>query len=152
WSESGDPAPGGPSVGILADKRRRASIQESAAWHLAFLFEAVCRAAHGTVTGFRRDTDGVIRPRLADDTPGRLAESVAESGREAIREGVLSYLDHYGQRLSPSGVDQVRLRRNAQREMLRLAFFPRTWELDAVSGMVHTEGHAGGWSAPLIDP
>src|SRR5262249_45447100 len=28
WSESGDPAPGGPSVGILADKRRRASIQE----------------------------------------------------------------------------------------------------------------------------
>ena len=151
WSEFGPlPDPGGPAVGILADQRRSGLIQESAAWHLAFLIEAVCRAPHGTVTGFTRDDAGAIRPRLADGTPGRGAETLGESSRETIRRGILAFLDHYGRGLTPAPINEARLRRGAQRRMLRLAFFPRDWELEAVSRLVHTEGHAEDWSAPLV--
>jgi hypothetical protein len=151
WSEFGPvPDPGGPAVGLLADQRRSGLIQESAAWQLAFLIEAVCRASHGTVTGFTRDDAGMIRPRLADDTKGRRAETVGEPSRETIRKGILAYLDHYGRGLTAPPINEARLRRGAQRRMLRLAFFPREWELEAISRLVHTEGHAEDWSVPLV--
>jgi hypothetical protein len=47
---------------------------------------------------------------------------------------------------------EKRLRRRVQRRMLRLAFFPRAWELEAVAAMVHTESHAEDWSQPLVSP
>ena len=151
WSEFGRrTSPGGPAVGILADQRRRATVREGAAWQLAFLIESICRASHPTVAGFARDSRGAAVPRFAHESPSRRDEILAEKSRDPIRQGILACVDAYGRGLSPGTIDEAALRRRAQLRMLRLAFFPRPWEREAVSGLVQTEGHACGWSAPLI--
>ncbi len=151
WSESGTlVSPGGPAVGMLADQRRSSGIREGAAWQIALLIESICRAPQATVAGFTRDPAGAVRPRFAEATAARRAEMLAEKVRDPIRQGILARVDAYARDLRPGPIDESALRNRAQLRMLRLAFFPRRWERDAVSGLVHTESHAGSWSAPLI--
>jgi hypothetical protein len=144
--------PGGLASGIITDLRRKRSLRESAAWHLALLLEALCRAPHGTVIGFRRNGANGVQPILADDTPSRNAEIKGETIREPIRRGILSYIHHYALYHCPAVLDQAAARRKAQLQALRLAFFPRSWEVRTVSQLVHTESHAPNWSAPIVAP
>jgi HAD superfamily hydrolase (TIGR01549 family) len=149
-SELGPIVPGGPAVGILADQRGSRCIWESGIWHIASLIEAICRASHGTVTGYSRGKNGTVRAIIANDTPSRGVEVCGEGARDRIRSGILEYIDAYGRALTTSGLDEARVRRRAQRRLIRLAFFPRLWEIDAIRPFVQTEGHAQHWSSSLI--
>lgn len=149
WHDLGcRPFPEGVMTGILSDCRRARTVVEGAAYYVSILLEAVCRAPHGTVIGYRRDDDGIVAPVLAGDSLQRQTERAGEEWREPIRRGILDYVAKHAEEYR-----DVRgtMRRAAQRRLFRLAFFPTRSELDAVSGLAHTEGHATDWSRPLID-
>ena len=148
WSETGQPPVPG-AEGLLGDGTR--SLREAAPWHLAFLFEAVCRAREGTVLGYERLGDGRVAPVLETGGPARGAERAGEDAAERVRAGILDRVAWYGRTLTPAGPFR-NARFRAQAGLLRLAFFPRAWELEAVASLVHTESHAPAWSEPLLDP
>lgn len=152
WSESVPlPSPGdAPAWGLLGDLRRGRGLLEGAFWQLAFVFEAVCRAAHGTVIGYERDAQDRIQPVLAAGTMAREAELAREERIARIREGILAYIDAWGESIGPSLPVPLGLRLRTQWHAFRLAFFPRRWEIETLGDLVHTESHAESWSVPLI--
>ena len=149
WHELGcRPFPEGVRTGILSDCRRARTVFEGAAYYISILLEAICRAPHGTVVGYHRGDDGVVRPVLAGDSLQRRTERGGEEWREPIRRGILDYVTQHAEEYRHG---TRRMRRAAQRRLFRLAFFPTRNERDAVSGLAHTEGHTTDWSRPLID-
>jgi hypothetical protein len=144
WHELGcHPFDGERMTGLLADARGPRTLREGAAYYAAILLESICRAPHGTVLGYERDADGIVTPILAGDSPQREVERAGEAWREPIRQGILDYVSRHR--------DRAVMRREAQTQLFRLAFFPTASELAAVAGLAHTEGHASAWSRPLID-
>lgn len=151
WSESGPlPSSGTPAWGLLGDLRRGRGLLEGALWQLAFVLEAVCRASHGTVIGYARDVENRIQPVLAIGTAARAAELSREERVARIREGILAYIDAWGETIGPSLRVPRGLRLRTQWRAFRLAFFPRRWEIGVLGDLVQTEGHAETWSVPLI--
>ena len=153
WHEAGEfPSDGANIVGLLSDYRRARNVVEAAPHYVAFLLEAVCRAEHGTVIGYRQEELGIIVPVLADGTVQREAELTGEDWRQPIRDGVLDYVRTQGNHYADENLKEDIVRRDAQKRLLRLAFFPTEDEFTATSCLVHTEGHSPDWSRPLIDP
>lgn len=151
WSESESlPSSVAPVWGLLGDIRRGQNLLESACWQLAFVFEAVCRASHGTVIGYERGVEDRIHPILAGESMAREAERAHEGSVAQIREGILAYIDVWGESIGPFLAVPVGFRRRIQWRAFRLAFFPRSWELRVLADLVHTESHTEGWSVPLI--
>lgn len=152
WDEFGPPQNrGGPAIGLLGDRARGSNILESAPWHMAMVLEALCRASHGTVVGYRRDPDGTVSPVLAGQSGAREAERSSETLASRVRAGMLAYVDAYAKALPADPTIYPRLRRRTQRHLLRIAFFPREWEMEILSSLVHTESHAPEWHRTLID-
>jgi predicted HAD superfamily phosphohydrolase YqeG len=139
--------------GALGDYRRGRSLHESAPWQLAFLFEAVCRASHGTVLGYRDEGGTALPVHARDGSPSRQRELLDEAAREPIRQGVLAFAEsREARRIALAVVEARRARAVVQRKLLRAAFFPTSAELAAIGALHHTEGAAEHWSAPLLGP
>jgi hypothetical protein len=147
WTEgTATPPLGLDCTGLLADQRRHRRLDEAAAWHAAFLLEAICRADEGTTIGYCH-ADGTVNPVLAGPSSARSAESGSQAVVARIRAGALD-----GVREWPHAAvtDARQLRQNAQRQLLRIAFFPHPSEIAVASHLVHTESQAPDWSTPLI--
>ncbi len=151
WTErSASRLAGDDATGILSDCLRSKSVREGGAWYLAAFLEALSRAAEGPIVGYERAVSGRIEPVRAEDTPSREAERQGELLREPIRRGILAFAAHYARQFVDREVDEEALRREAQRQLFRLAFFPDTAEIRIGRSLTQTEGHADGWSAALI--
>lgn len=151
WNEF-DAAPTGNRIqGVLTDQQRGRSILEGAAHYLAMPLEAISRAEHGTVLGYRRNSEGMVVPILSAALPQRCAEEQDHECREQIRHGILDFVKHDAVNYLASNRDSGRLRRDAQKRMIRLAFFPGMEEIRAVKHLAHTEGHVGSWHALMLD-
>lgn len=148
WHESGcHPLPGMQVRGLLADCRLGRSLREGAARYLAFPLEALCRADHGTVTGYRRTNAGIVEPVLAEPW-----DACSSPARNEIRRGILDHIRaHANLAVAHTPAEAARLRRDAQRRLFRLAFFPNAQEIDCLRSLQHSEGHATGWRRDLID-
>lgn len=150
WSEDQGPSPFPPaSVGLIADMRRRRNVVEGSAWYAAFLLEAVCRADEGTTLHYEY-RNGEIEPVLAEASASRQAEAGTATLANDIRQGILEYMAEHGGKATWRQSSDAELRRSAQRTLFRLAFFPTEAEIEIGTRLAHTEGHAKGWSAPLI--
>ena len=156
WADAvtGDPTDLQDKWGALGDYRRGRSLHEAAPWQLAFLFESVCRAPHGTVLGFRDDGDRVTPVHATPETSAsRRTELLDEEAREPIRQGVLAFAEsRAARRIALLAVNAQRARQVVQRRMLRTAFYPTQAELRAVAMLHHTEGAAEQWSTALVGP
>ncbi|MGM9481901.1 HAD family hydrolase [Roseateles sp. NT4] len=140
---------GSHATGLLGDGNRRRSLAESAPWQAALLLEPLCRAPHGTVLGYERDGEGRVQPRLDSHSAARRAELEAQARAEAIRRGLLDHVARAAA-LTEVPVPAARLRRRAQRRLLRLAWLPRPAEVELLAGLVHTESHAADWAPTLV--
>lgn len=148
WHESGClAAPGLRIHGVLADVHRSRSTREGAARYLAFPLEALCRASHGTVTGYRRNSVGTVEPVLSEahDAP-------PDPVRDEIRRGILDHVQANAGIPIENLAQNIDCRRDAQRRLFRLAFFPDTGEITTLRNLLHSEGHVKGWQRPVIDP
>ena len=153
WNETGDVLETGfPVSGLLSDMNRRRNIFEGSAHYLAHPIEAICRANHGTVVGYREIGNSTIAPvLLAEDASQRQIEVAGEAWREPILQGIRDYLAESPK--APYVLDEIdipELRKKAQRLLFTLAFFPNENEIRSLSPLVHTEGHAENWSTALI--
>lgn len=149
WGEA-LPLPDTPAriEGLLGDWQRGRRLREGAVYQLALLLEAVCRENAPPVAGYA-GLDPVL-PRWAEDTHDAEAERLNDQWREPLRAGVLQAVAEAA-RSSEVG-DPRALRRQAQRRLMRLAWFPAAAARAAAEGLRHAEGHAAGWSVPLISP
>ena len=147
WSEA-LPLPDTPAAieGLLGDWRRGRTLREGAVYQLALLLEAVCREAVPPVIGY----DGLapVRPRLGDALVGADGEASNALWREPIRAGILEAVREAARQ--PALGQPGDWRRDEQRRLLRLAWFPDAAARAAAAGLRHGEGHAQGWSVPLI--
>lgn len=152
WTETQDIFSECPEniYGIISDIRRSRALLEGAAWYAAFILEALCRQECGTVTGYRESTDGIVYPILAKNLKSLEDEKKCEELRQPIRQGVLDYIEDHSKHGCFIPVDESKERCKAQWQLLRLACFPRRWEIDVLSQLVHTEGHAEAWSRSLV--
>lgn len=150
WSESGGLPSAWNSLGLLCDRRRGCNPLEASAWHAAHLLEAICRANEGTTIGYRLDGADVV-PTLCDDAL-RGAEIASDRFAQRVREGILAGVEDLAASQTRRGRDDGALRRQAQYALMKLAFFPRASEVELGRQLVHSEGHAGDWSLPLILP
>lgn len=149
WSEA-LPLPHTPAriEGLLGDWRRGRRLREGAVHQLALLLEAVCRENAPPVAGYQGFDP--VQPRWALDTHDADVERINARWREPLRAGVLAAVAARARSATP-GDPQV-WRREAQRRMMRLAWFPDAAARAAAQHLYHAEGHAAGWSAPLISP
>jgi FMN phosphatase YigB (HAD superfamily) len=136
--------------GVIADIRRGSNAVEGSAWHVAFLLEAICRAPHGPVIGYRVDETGKLEPVHAASSASDVAESTSRTTWSSIRAGVLSAAERYAQYNVTRVLETQRSRRRTQLSLARLAFLPTSEELQVAMALVHTETSAEGWYAPLI--
>jgi hypothetical protein len=148
WSDSQDRI-SPHAVGVLCDQRRGRSLHEGAAWHVAFLLEAVCRASHGITVGYEESPDGVLRPRCVEDGSTRKAERDSEALQRRIREGALAYARSYTESW-PAVENTSTLRRRTQRELFRLAFFPTAAERQLGRTLVYSEPTSDDTALTLI--
>lgn len=137
-------------AGLLGDPARRRVLREVVPEQLAFLLEGVCRARHAPVVGYRAGAAGRVEPVCADDHPPHPLEQRTVGLQEALRDGIRAHLDAH--RAAWMAHSDARLRELAQRQLLRLGFFPTREEVAVFGQLVHTEGHARTWARPLIDP
>lgn len=133
-------------TGLLSDQRRHRRLAEAGAWYAAFLLEAICRADEGTTVGYCR-AHNTVEPVLAGPSAARSAESRTQNVVARIRKGILNGVAEWQSMPPPANHC---LRQDAQRQLLRLAFFPDAGEIAVASHLVHTEGHAPNWSTPLV--
>jgi hypothetical protein len=136
--------------GLISDMRRGRSVSEGAAWHSAFIIEALCRADHGTVIDLLKDAGKGIIPLHDSDTASRRAEMRSESLREPIIDGILEYTHAYlasGRAGMPNAEDSLRRARSA---LIKLSFLPSASEIETLGKLIHTESHAPNWSTALI--
>jgi hypothetical protein len=124
-------------------------VLEGSAHYVSLLLEACCRAGHGSVNGFEEGPDGEVCPVLDDWTTQRAAEECADRTVQHIREGVLACAraDRQKDRRLAS---PERERREAQRCLLRLAFFPTKGEISVGRALVHTDRFSVGWHRTLL--
>lgn len=149
WSENNSTASfPATAVGIICDQRRGRGLREGAAWYAAHLLEAICRAPEGTTLSYR-EVDGRVMPMLATDA-SRGAEIESAETANDVRTGILDRIEELAKDRSWSCQPDDQVRRTAQDSLFRLAFFPSPAAIAIGKNLVHTEGHAGGWSAPLI--
>lgn len=152
FNENTHLTPSSRASGLLGDQRRSRGPLEGAAWQIAFLLEAVCRAPHGTVLGFKETPDGVIVPVHACSGAARDSETSNESVQTRVRDGVLAY-SHWLANLGVLvPVDQPKVRREAQKRLFRLAFFPFVSEREIARQLVHTETHGDAAGKTLALP
>jgi FMN phosphatase YigB (HAD superfamily) len=149
WNEGGALEIAGTAHGVLCDQRKSRGILEGAAWHAAFLLEAVCRADHGMVTGFARSAQGDVTPVHTEQGSTRAAEQRSEVARKRIRDGVLAYVDWFAQEPVVPPIAGA-LRRAAQKRLLRLAFFPSQVERAVGHNLYYTEPTSDDWACSLI--
>jgi len=136
------------AFGLICDQRRGRGLREGAAWYAAHLLEAICRAPEGTTLSYG-DVDGRVTPILAADG-SRSAERESSVAACDIRTGILDRIEELAKDTSWSCQPDDQLRRTAQDSLFQLAFFPSPTAIAVGKYLVHTEGHASGWSAPLI--
>lgn len=147
WADDPGAIPTGlDCTGLITDLRRRRRLDEAGAWYVACLLEAICRADEGTTVGYRCAGNTVV-PILAGPGPARSAESRSQEVVAQVRAGVIEGI---AERHFLTSANNLQLRSDAQRRLLRLAFFPDAGEIVVASHLVHTEGHAPDWSSPLV--
>jgi FMN phosphatase YigB (HAD superfamily) len=129
--------------GLLCDQRRSRGPVEGAAWHAAFLLEAICRASHGTVVGYELSPDGAVVPVHAQSGKAREAEEMSEGTQQNIRAGILAYAEWWAQTGAFVPANERAVRRAAQNRLFRLAFFPSPAERRIGRQLVHTESVGG---------
>ncbi|MCF8177624.1 MAG: hypothetical protein K9J74_03870 [Sulfuritalea sp.] len=137
------------SIGLISDMRRKRGMTEGSAWYAAYLLEATCRADEGTTVAYELQ-NGETEPVLDENSPGRQAEKISMNIANQIRSGILARVRTIASDPSWRQAPDAKLRRTAQHALLRLAYFPSTSEMAILAPLIHTEGHAGEWSAPLI--
>lgn len=151
WHENGVlVSPSCRVTGLLADYSRSRSLLEGAAYYLSLPLEAICRATHGTVLGYRNlSSDNSFIPVLASSREHECIE--ASEWLEPVHTGLTDGLVVVGQHWRTHPPEANSLRRKTQWKMLRLAFFPSAKEVATLGKLRHTEGHLPGWSRPLIE-
>ncbi|MCK9283325.1 MAG: hypothetical protein M0P39_03485 [Rhodocyclaceae bacterium] len=83
--------------GLLADSRTP-HWSAAAAFEFVFALEAAARAPHGTTIGYRRNRDGTVIPLFRDsDDPSRRAEMADDGFIARLQNGILCYVERYGQ-------------------------------------------------------
>lgn len=127
------------SSGLICDQRRGRSLYEGSAWHTAFLLEALCRARHGIVAGFNEDADGSIQPVHVETGKTREAERESEYTQSRVQNGVLAYARWFAESYAIAATDESAIRREAQRLLYKLAFFPSREEREIGRSLVHSE-------------
>jgi FMN phosphatase YigB (HAD superfamily) len=138
WDEDGRNFPQN-ATGLISDQRRGRGLYEGSAWHAAFLLEAVCRAKHGMVAGFVEGADGSILPVHIEKGGTREAEREAEYTQDRIQEGVLAYARWFAATSPVSVIDDAAIRRESQRRLYKLAFFPTRNEAEIGRRLVYSE-------------
>ncbi len=151
WNEVSAAPPPRRAIGLISDMRRARTTREGAAWYVAHLLEAICRADEGTTIGYQRSPTGGIVPVLAGDNVGRRAETSSSELCSGIRRGITDYVREYAQRSSGLITDEGAWRADMQRRLHRLAFFPTEEEILIGESLFQTEGHIDSWSTPLIE-
>jgi len=149
WSD-GDSRFGDRADGLICDQRRSRSLHEGAAYHAAFLLEAVCRENQGVTIGYREEAGGSVRPIFMDAGATREAERGAETTQQAIREGVLAYARWFAASTFGVPIDENRLRRDAQSRLFQLAFFPTANQRAVGRSLIHSEPTSDNQALPLI--
>jgi len=145
--------PHGGAVGLISDQRRGKNVLEGAAYYVSAMIETLCRAPHGTVLDYRMEGRAVA-PVL--DTGSRVRPDEESSDKDprraAIVRGILAYVAAYGAGGCDAMLNLRKARKDAQLRLLRLAFFPRAWELAVTKDLIATEGRAQGepWAGTLI--
>lgn len=138
--------------GLAGDLRRGRCLRESAPWQISLLIEAVCRDYCGTTQGFRM-VNGCGAAILTDSSdPAHQAELATSGLANIVREGILDFVHRHAHDDYWRRSDTAVLRREMQRRLLRLAFFPNDAEIALGQELVHTESHDHQWSTPLIRP
>lgn len=127
------------AAGILSSQQRGRGLRESSAWQAAFLLEAVCRAKHGIVAGFVEDQNGNVAPLHVESGGTREAERESERTQGRVQEGILSYAQWFATSCPVTVANEEEVRRDAQKRLLRLAFFPRAIERAVGRRLVHSE-------------
>lgn len=149
WGES-LPLPDTPACidGLLGDWRRGQRLREASVYHLGLLLESICREHGPTVVGY----DGLspVQPCFADDPAAAAGEAANAAWRGPIREGILDAV-RAAAAAAPAG-SPLAWRRDAQRRLFGLAWFPGAAARAAAAGLCHSEGHVAGWHVPLISP
>jgi hypothetical protein len=138
------------SCGLIADQRRGRNLLEGSAGHLAFLWEAVCRARHGMVNGFLEDDDGIVRATYVTSGHTREVERATEEAQARIQVGVMSYVSWYSSKFQRVRIDESAVRRAAQKRLFELAFFPTAKEISVGRELVHSEPTSEEIALPLI--
>jgi len=127
------------AAGLISDQRRGSGLYEGSAWHAAFLLESVCRAKHGMVSGFAEGSDGTIHPLHVEAGGTREGERQSERMQDRIQQGILAYARGYVESSPVAVAEEAPIRREAQKRLYRLAFFPSAEERAAGHSLVHSE-------------
>jgi hypothetical protein len=138
------------STGLLADSRRGKNPYEGAAFQLLSLLEACFQADHGMVTALVRDKDDIISPLCVQDGAAREAELLGSAVRQRVQRGVLEYAAWYAESFPIGPRDEKQIRRQAQRRLLRLAYFPDKLFRAVGREMAHIEPTDDKAATPLI--
>jgi hypothetical protein len=152
WDDGGLVSPTGDAVGLLCDQRRSTSLLEESASVVALLVESVCRADHGMVVGFQAQPDGAVCPIHSETGATRDAERLSAIPRQRVREGVLAYAEWFAGEAACAPPREDAVRRAAQKQLFRLAFFPKAAEQAVGRLFVYTEPTSDEWSQALILP
>lgn len=118
-SANAEPGNLGNKKGLFVDYRRHPALPERAVFHFFELFEQAARALHGTTLGY----DAAGEPLLKFQGRDRQAEVGSDALIGALQAGVLEAAEH------PSPWEAID----------RLVFSPTQAELDALSGIAHTD-------------
>lgn len=141
-------ADSGRRLGLLSDSSRAGSLREQAAWYNAFLLEIACQSFEGGVVGYR-EHDADVVPVLEDSFVLRRLERGNAALQRRLQAGALARVRESAATLARDG-DLARLRHEVQSLLLRQAFFPSADARAVGASLVHTEGHAVTWGAPLL--
>lgn len=134
--------------GLLADPRRGRHPLEAALPELGLALEPIFRAAHGTVTGYRKVGDRV-EVVFDNDPLRRRHEQSRRADVEAIRQGLINACRRpgaTGHRIWPLCLHRFM----AQTHLVRLAYFPTRQEIRVLGGLPVSEGSEPQWSLPAI--
>lgn len=140
------------SIGVIGDYRRGRNLLEASPWHFAIPLEAICRAAHGSVMGYRRSHSGEVVPSFGTESPARRQELMDRRIVNSIRRGVLARIEKDALRRYDRPINLRILRIQSQLQLLRIAFFPSKTELRIIGSLNHTENHLPASARPLIFP
>lgn len=116
----------GAITGLLAEDAARPSRPMSAVLMQRHFIEGSCEARMPSVTGYRRDAEGRLRP-FAGPVPANATEP---GSGERVYSGILAWLDANAADLAPA--EARRLANRAGRRLARITRLPRAREVDAL--------------------